>query len=1036
MPACPACGAENADSARFCSSCGAGLAVAEHGAEVRKTVTIVFSDVTGSTSLGEQLDPELLRRVMSRYFDEMRAAVERHGGVVEKFIGDAVMAVFGIPQLHEDDALRAVRAALDMREALTGLNEELGVELKARTGVNTGEVVAGDPSAGQRLVTGDPVNVAARLEQAAMPGQILVGAATHQLVRDAVHAESVEPLELKGKSEPVEAFMLHSAQVDVPAFTRRLDAPFVGRERELAALQAELERSAEERACRLVTVLGPAGIGKSRLVRELVTAASDRARVVVGRCLPYGEGITFWPIIEIVRQLGSGDAGTTAHQLVLEDENASLIAERIAAATGEAESAAATEETFWAIRKLFEALARERPLIILLDDIQWAEPTFLDLIEYLLAFSSGAPILLVCVARAELLDTRPAWTAPRPNAVSLLIEPLTEGDADELIERLLEGQDLSSDVRERILTAAEGNPLFVEQMLALHAEHGNGQLDVPPTIQALLASRIDRLEPDERGVIERASIEGRLFHRGAVAALAPERVRPAVATHLLALVRKELVRPDRAEFAGDDGFRFGHILIRDAAYTALPKELRAELHERYADWLERKTEGTHGYAEIVGYHLEQAHHYRCELGAREATLRELGERAGLVLGAAGERALARLDTHAAANLIERALALLPEDGPRRDELRFSLGDALVEGADLERGVRILDELADDAGRSGDVRIRWHARLRAGWAGLLRSELSAEEAGTMAEEAVTELGELGDDVGLALAWQLASQTRNFRGDIAGIEDAMEKAYFHSIRAGADRLVTLSAFWLGLTAFFGSASRLEAIATCNRLLEAAATPIQRTDARFWLGAATALGGDAEGLDDMHTARRMYFELGMKAPYGGTAIPTAHLEALLGKLESAERTLREANETLAEAGEKGYRSTVLIQLADVLCDLGRFDESEQAVTEGLALGSFEDVANAAYARVVRAKLALTREEVDEAERLAREAAAGYELEQSPASRADGLLAVASIFRAVGRPAEAHEAASLALELYEQKGAVPGVERARALLSRLEPA
>jgi class 3 adenylate cyclase/tetratricopeptide (TPR) repeat protein len=1003
--------------------------------EVRKVVTVVFADVTGSTSLGEELDPEVLRRLMSRYFDEMQAVVERHGGVVEKFIGDAVMAVFGIPQVHEDDALRAVRAAVEMREGLVRVNEELGVALQARIGVNTGEVVAGDPTAGQRLVTGDAVNVAARLEQAASPDEILVGAPTHGLVRDAVDVEPVEPLQVKGKSRPVEAYLLRSVRADVPAFTRRIDAPFVGRSEEVAFLETELARALEGDRCRLVTILGGAGVGKSRLVRELVGRAGERARVLVGRCLPYGEGITFWPLVEIVRQLGEGDARIQVQRLVHEDEHADVIAERVAAAIGQADIAGATEETFWAVRRLFEALARERPLLVVVDDVHWAEPTFLDLVEYVLAFSTGAPILLVCVARGELLDSRPAWTAPRPDASSLLLEALDEGDASELIERLLEGRELSQAGREKILIAAEGNPLFVEQMLALQAEQGNGELDVPPTIQALLVSRLDQLESDERSVIERAAVEGRLFHRSAVAELAPEAVRPAVASHLLALVRKGLVRPDRSDFSGDDGYRFGHILIRDAAYAGLPKELRGELHERYAGWLARKAERTREYDEIIGYHLEQAYRYRLELGVEQAAIRDLGERAGSVLGAAGERALARSDLHAATNLLQRALTLIPE-GTRREELRFGLGDALLEAGDYEGGLETLDRLVEDTDSSGDVRLHWHARLRASWARGMMLEMSPDELGATAQEAIAELGELGDDVGLALAWQLASHERNVRGDIEGIGAAMERAHVHAVRAAAQRLVTQSAFWIGLAAYYGSTALPEAVATCERLLEAAVTPVDEADARLWLGAATALGGEAEGLEAMQAARRMYAELGLTERHGGTAIPTGNLEHRLGRLQAAEQTLSEANETLALAGHKAYRSTVLLELADVLCDLDRFSESERAVAESLELSSPEDVHNVPHTRLIRAKIARGRENLEEASRFAREAAIEYEKEQAPASKAEGFLAVASILQAAGNPAEAYEAGHKALALYERKGVGPGIERARALLDELAPA
>ena len=1003
--------------------------------EVRKVVTIVFADVTGSTRLGEELDSEALRKVMSRYFEEMQAIVERHGGVVEKFIGDAVMAVFGIPQVHEDDALRAVRAAVEMRDGLTRVNEELGVELQARIGVNTGEVVAGDPSGGQRLVTGDAVNVAARLEQATLPDQILVGSLTHGLVRDAVEVEPVEPLELKGKSRPVEAYLLRSVRADAPAFTRRIDAPFVGRSAEISLLEAELARVLEDDRCRLVTVLGAAGVGKSRLVRELVVRARERARVLVGRCLPYGEGITFWPLVEIVRQLGEGDARSLVRKLVGQDEHLDVIAERIAAAIGQADGAGATEETFWAVRRLFEALARQGPLIVVVDDIHWAEPTFLDLIEYVLAFSSGAPILFVCVARVELLESRPSWTAPRADAVSLLLEPLGKHDAGELIERLLEGRELSRAVRERILTAAEGNPLFVEQMLAFQAEQGE-ELDVPPTIQALLSSRLDHLEHDERSVIARAAVEGRLFHRGAVAELVPGPVRPAVASHLLSLVRKELVRPDRAEFPGDDGFRFGHILIRDAAYAALPKELRADLHERYAGWLKRKTEGTREYDEIIGYHLEQAHHYRRELGEKHETLEPLGERAGRLLGEAAQRAFSRVDLPAGINLAERALALLPSEDPYQRELRFALGDALIDAAEFERGLETLDGLAEDTAQRGEVERSWQARLRVAWGRCEALQLAPADGAALARKAIDELEPLGDDTGLALAWQLLAQERNFATDLIGMQAALEQAHLHAARAGVARLATHSGFWLGLCACIGPSHRSDALETCRRLLEAATTPIQETNARFWLGAVKALGGELDGLEAMHAARQMHAELGLRAQAGGTTIPTGLIEQLNDQFESAERTLREGIAILAEADEKAYRSTALHELADLLCELGRYDEAKEVLAEGEAMSLPDDALNVWYGGLVRAKLAFAEGLAAEAESGLRRTLGALHEGESPVWRANGYYTLAQILHARGKIVGAREAAEQAARLYEQKGAEPGVRRARALLGELEPA
>ncbi len=430
---------------------------------------MVFTDVTGSTALGEGLDPEPLRRVLTRYFDSMQEVIERHGGVVEKFIGDAVMAVFGIPQLHEDDALRAVKAASAMRERLVTLNQDLardhGVRIETRTGVNTGEVVAGDPTSGQRLITGDAVNVAARLEQAAAPGEIVIGATTHRLVRDGVRVEALEPLDLKGKSAKEPAFRLVEVLPDAAAITRRGDSPFVGRASELMILRDQLADCVAERSCRLVTVLGAPGIGKSRLIGELIAGRGDSA-FVVGHCLPYGDGITYWPLVEIVKQIAGGDARAVA-KLIPED--GALVAQGVAAAVGQGGGATSPEETFWAVRKLLEALARDRPLIVVLEDFEWAEPTFLDLVEYVLGFAS-APICLVAVARPDLLERRPSWTAPRPNSTLLVLEPLPDSESASLFDHLLAGAEVPHELRVRILEAAEGNPLFVEQMLAMSAE--------------------------------------------------------------------------------------------------------------------------------------------------------------------------------------------------------------------------------------------------------------------------------------------------------------------------------------------------------------------------------------------------------------------------------------------------------------------------------------------------------------------------------------------------------------------------------------
>src|SRR5918996_3061308 len=564
MRICPACGHKNSDRAKFCEECAAPLDVAPAAREQRKTVTVIFCDVTGSTALGESTDPEALRALLARYFERMKRVVERHGGTVEKFIGDAVMAVFGVPQVHEDDALRACRAALEMRAALP----ELGVE--ARIGLNTGEVVTGTA---ERLATGDAVNVAARLEQAAAPGEILLGEPTLELVRDAVEAEAVAPLELKGKAKPVPAFRLLAVAGDGE---RRHASRFVGRARELAALVEAWEEARSEPSCRLVTVVGDAGVGKTRLVSEFL--ADLDARVVRGRCLSYGEGITYWPVVEVVKQLRTLPADPAA-------------AHPLRSLLGQVEEGTSAEEIAWAFRKLLE---QEAPLVCLFEDIHWAEETFLDLVEHVALLSSGSSILLVCLARPELTERRPQWP------LALRLEPLPDADAHALLpDKLAE-----------VVRASEG------------------EVAVPPTLHALLHARLDQLEQPEREVLERGAVEGEVFHRGAVRALSAD---GQVTPRLAALVRRELIRPDRTQVPADDAFRFRHLLIRDAAYEALPKATRADLHERFAVWLETKGTELVELDEILGYHLEQAVRYKQELGRRDP---DLAERASERLAAA------------------------------------------------------------------------------------------------------------------------------------------------------------------------------------------------------------------------------------------------------------------------------------------------------------------------------------------------------------------------------------------------------------------
>ena len=607
---CPSCGRGSPADAAFCSSCGAKLGPTAAAHESRKVVTALFCDLVGSTSLGERHDPEVLRPLLERYFAEAREAVERHGGRVEKFIGDAVCAVFGVPAVHEDDALRAVRAGLEVQERLARLREGAPIPLEARVGITTGEVLV---AGGGGPLIGDAMNTASRLQSGAAPGEVLVGEPTWRLVRDAVAAEPAPPLAAKGKAEPVPAWRVLALAPGSPARARRLDAPMVGRDREAALLAGAYRGVVEGRACRLFTVLGVAGAGKSRLVEEFLGSLGDTAEVLRGRCLSYGEGITWLPLAEALRPAlglaefaGPDDVAAAVRAAAAgEGPDAAAVAAGLGGLFGLPGSGSA-EQTAWAVRRLLEARARERPVVLVLDDVHWAEPALLDLVEHLAERADG-PLLLLCMARPELLDARPGWGAGAGPADAVHLAPLAPADADALVGALLGGAALPAGARERVTSAAGGNPLFLEEVLRMLVDEGRlaregdawvvagdlSGLRIPPTVSALLSSRLDRLPEGERSVLEAASVEGQSFSVGALEALLPEASRDALPGLLRSLARKDLVVPERRSGPGRDGYRFRHLLIRDAAYDAIPKSSRARLHLAFADWLEAAAGDAH-----------------------------------------------------------------------------------------------------------------------------------------------------------------------------------------------------------------------------------------------------------------------------------------------------------------------------------------------------------------------------------------------------------------------------------------------------------
>jgi len=979
---CASCGQANPDGARFCNACGAPQDAGPAEREQRKTVSIVFCDITGSTELGESTDPEALRALLAGYFERMKGIVEAHGGTVEKFIGDAVMAVFGVPVSHEDDALRACRAAVEMRDALP----ELGIA--GRLGVNTGEVVTGTE---ERLATGDAVNVAARLEQAAEPGEVLIGDETLRLVRPAVSVGAERRLDLKGKAEPVAAYPLLAVTGELE---RVFSSPMVGRERELQALRDAYARAGADRSCQLFTILGSAGVGKSRLVSEFLGASE--ARVVRGRCLSYGEGITYWPVVEIVKQLGMLPQGDAARPL------RSLL--------GETQLPASAEEIAWGFRKLLEQEAQLQPLVVVFDDLHWAEETLFDLVEHVADLSRDAPVLLLCMARPELLERRASWGGGKWNATAVLLEPLDADETEQLLSKLGE---VAPELRERIAHVAEGNPLFLEEMLGLVRDSSGAQVEVPPTIQALLAARLDQLDPAERSVLEHGSVEGRTFHRGAVAALGDGD--GDIDRRLVALVRKELVRPERAQLAGDDAYRFRHLLIRDAAYEALPKAARADLHRRFAGWLEERGESLVELDEILGYHLEQAARYLEELGRDDAGL---AEEAADRLAAAGRTALWRDDDRAARSLLERALALRKRVDVHLvlyvAESRFTI--------DLQGGLAALEQAADDAEKAGDAAGAALARVAAAHWRLDSASGSLDELERLAGAALPLLEAAGDEAGLGHVWSSLAFVYGKRRRYDEVERAAEEALRHFERAGENwsypGAIVSALYW-------GSRPATEALQRLDVLAERFTHPrVDLIRARFLAMLDRPDEAQAVGA----AAAERFRELVGRNPWFW------ELDELAGRYDAAAEQLLAFCEYLAERGQLAALAGYSAKCGRMLCAAGRYDEAEHVADRHRDLADEGDPGSQALYRRVAAVIAAHRGEHVEAERLAREALADSLQTDSPEIQGDAYFDLAEVLVAAGRREDAAAAWHQALECYERKGIIPLARRTRERLDTLQ--
>jgi tetratricopeptide (TPR) repeat protein len=850
------------------------------------------------------------------------------------------------------------------------------------------------------------VGIAARLEQSASANEIVVGELAGRLIDHAAVLEPLGELAIKGKREPVRAYRLLEITPVAPAFESRLDAPLVGRKPELAALRKALKRVGEEGTARVSVVIGTPGVGKSRLATEL-TRRAEGVTALWGRCLSYGEGITYWPLREVVRQAAPSDERDAVLEAL------------------EAETPPPAPEIAWIFRRFCEALARERPLVLVFDDVHWAEPTFLELIEHL-ADRGAAPILVICLAREELLEDSPDFLEGRDNAERIVLDGLSAEETDALVDGL-GGAILESDQRERIVGAAEGNPFFLEQLLALAVEGGLAERALPATVQALLAARLDRLGPGERGVLERGAVVGKDFSRDDVVALLDPVAAPTVPTHLATLSARGFVRP-----AGDEAFRFRHVLVQEAVYRAAPKRLRAELHERFADRLDRTAAELPELDELTGYHLEQAYQLRTELGEADRRTEQLSEDAGRRLGGSGMRAWKRGDAPATINLLARATQLLPQEDGSRLELLCELsiaqrnaGDVDVAGATLEAALR-------GAAASRDRRIELRARIEAAYVQTLTEPEAATDLFETASSSISTLTAVGDDRALGRAWLLLGWVQ---GGLRCQNDAWREAAEHALDhyRHAEFPVSTCLGQIAAALYWGPTPTPEAIERCVDLLSQVATDATgRANVLPFLGGLEAQLGDFDcARAHVSEARTVFLEFGrpesVAVQCDGVA---ADIELWAGDYEAAEESLRVSYAFFESTHDRSNMATRAGHIAEALYLQGRLEEAEHWTNVAEAHSATDDLVAQLTWQPVQAKInvrkGLATEGVERVLHVMRLADTTDRLNQ----RAKIKLDLGEILMQAGQKTEAHTAIHEACELFTAKGNSVGAQKARGLL------
>ncbi len=919
-------------------------------------------------------DPEVLHGLL----DRCTAVIEQHGGSVERYLGDGLVGVFGLTESHGDDALRAARAAIELRAATALL----------RLGLESGEVFLGGGPRGTTVATGTAITAAGRLAERAAAGEIVLG-------------PEIRPAIAPDASIDDTGERLVELRIEEPALLRTPATPFVGRARELSVLHDALAQTRAARACRLVTVAGPPGIGKSRLAGEFVSAVADEATVLAGRCLAYGEGTTYRALADIVRGLG-GDPRARVEELLAGDQPA---VRGVLGAIGLSAEPVQAEETAWALRRLLERLARDRPLVVAIEDIHWAEPALLELLDHLVALSSGSPILLICLTRPELLDAQPAWAAPQPNRSVLVLDALDDAQARELAESLG-----AKALAPRIARRAEGNPLFVEQLVATDA--GQVTSELPVSIQAVLAARIDRLEERERALLQQAAVEGRTFHAGALGALLAPHDRAALSSGLVALARKGLIGADQAEFPGEDAFRFTHALIREAAYTGLSKVSRAELHANVAQWLQTQPGAAD---EIVGYHLEQA----CQLAAQLGTVGEreeaLARRAAQRLEAASRAAMARGDAEASSVFLERAIALVQSDEPLRGALLPALGVALFEAGRMIEAGRVLDDAIAHA--SGPA-VRARARVEREFVRLETETSAGTQDGLRVSEAVMPIfARETDDLGQSRAWSLRGRASYVAGRIRSADAAWQTAADFARRAGDQRELFDVIEWRATAAVYGPMPVPEAIRNCEEYREVVA-PSARSRASVFnaLAVLHAMDGDFERAE--HFLREANAILDA---FGGLASHVPLFEAIVrmlaGHPELAEQVLRADIGPLESMNGTSTLATTTAMLAQAVYAQGRVDEADELCRVTAQATAPDDVLTQVICCGVQAKCLACDGHLAEAEQQARTAIALAEPTDLLSLKADAMLDLVEVLRMCDQTDAATEALGEAVVLCRLK-------------------